>query len=89
MQYIEKKKTSSKYEEMFKLLAIGSNGIPESDIQQLNKLIDKNIRVLEISEEAINLLSSNQDRWNLVNNQVVITDQATLDKYNEIIKQEI
>ena len=89
MQYIEKKKTSSKYEEMFKLLAIGSNGIPESDIQQLNKLIDKNIRVLEISEEAINLLSSNQDKWNLVNNQVVFTDQATLDKYNEIIKQEI
>lgn len=89
MEYIEKENTSSKYEEMYKLLAIGSNGIPESDIKQLNKLIDKNIKVLEISDEAINLLSSNQDKWNLSNNQVMFTDQALLDKYNAIIKQEI
>jgi hypothetical protein len=89
MKYIEKKKTSSKYEEMYKVLTIGTNGIPESDILKLNQLIDKNIKVLEISEEAINLLSSNQDKWNLSNNQVMFTDQGLLDKYNAIIKQQI
>ncbi len=89
MEYITKKDVSSKYEEMYKSLAIGTNGIPENDVKELNSLIDKSIKVLDISEEAIDLLSTNQDKWNLTNNQVMFTDQTLLDKYNKIIKQEI
>ena len=89
MEYIKKKDVAPKYEEMYKTLAIGTNGIPESDIKTLNKLIDKSLKVLDISNEAIELLSSNQDKWKLVNNQVMFTDQSLVDKYNNIIKQEI
>jgi len=89
MDYIKKKDVAPKYEEMYKTLAIGTNGLPESDIKTLNKLIDKSLKVLDISNEAIELLSSNQDKWKLVNNQVMFTDQGLVDKYNNIIKQEI
>jgi len=89
MEYIEKENVSPKYEEMYKSLAIGSNGLPENDIKELNKLIDKSLKILDISEEALNLLSKNKDKWNLTNNQVMFKEQQLLDKYNAIIKKEI
>ena len=89
MEYIEKEDVPLKYKEMYKTLAIGSNGLPENDIKELNKLIDKSIKILNISEEALNLLSQNKDKWNLTNNQVMFKEQQLLDKYNAIVNKEI
>lgn len=86
MSYIEDKKLDEYYIELYKEEYVGDiereNGTEEVE-KSLNEILD----MLNIYEEVINMLSNNQNAWEIVGENIVFDDTELSNKYDELINK--
>lgn len=86
MSYIEDKNLDEYYIELYKEEYVGDieheNGTEEVE-KSLNEILD----MLNIYEEVINMLSNNQNAWEIVGENIVFDDTELSNKYDELINK--
>ncbi len=56
-----------------------------SATENLEKISDKINNILSVEEEVINLLSNNQDKWNVGEDKIIFKDTDLLNQYNTLV----
>lgn len=86
MSYINDKNLDKYYIELYKKEYVGDiehdNGTEEVE-KSLNEILD----MLNIYEEVINILSNNQNAWEIVGENIVFDDTELSNKYDELINK--
>ena len=84
MSYINDKGLDSYYTDLYKEEFVGDMETSESD-GIVESSIDEVISILNTSEEILNLLSENQDSWEIDGEIIVFSSESLSDKYNELV----
>ncbi len=86
MSYINDKNLDKYYIELYREEYVGDieydNGTEEVE-KSLNEILD----MLNIYEEVINMLSNNQNAWEIVGKNIVFDDTELSNKYDELINK--
>ena len=86
MSYIKDKNLDEYYIELYREEYVGDieydNGTEEVE-KSLNEILD----MLNIYEEVINMLSNNQNAWEIVGKNIVFDDTELSNKYDELINK--
>ena len=85
MSYINDKGLDEYYIDLYKQEFVGdmskaSNGEVESSIDEI-------VKVLDISENVLNLLSENPNSWEIEGENIVFNNESLSKEYNELINQ--
>lgn len=83
MSYINDKGLDDYYIDLYKREFVGD--ISSSDDNTLETSIDEVIEILNISENILNMLSENQDSWEINGENIVFETQDLTDEYNALI----
>ena len=83
MSYIENKGLDSYYTDLYEKEYIGD--INSIDLSELDNSIDELISILKMEDEVLNLLSDNPNSWTIQGENIVFSDNNTLDKYNNLV----
>ena len=84
MSYINDKGLDSYYTDLYKEEFVGDMETSESD-GIVESSIDEVISILNTSEEILNLLSENQDSWEIDGEIIVFSSESLSDEYNELV----
>ena len=84
MSYINGKELDSYYTDLYKNEFIGDMSSATQDTT-VQTSIDEVIEILNTSEEVLNLLSENQNDWEIVGKSIVFSNDTISNKYDELI----
>ena len=84
MSYINDKGLDSYYTDLYKNEFIGDMSSASQDTT-VQDSIDEVIGILNISEEVLNLLSENQDSWEINGENIVFNSESLSNQYDELI----
>lgn len=84
MSYINNKGLDSYYIDFYRNEFVGDMGKSEDD-GIVESSIDEIISILNTSEEILNLLSENQNDWEIVGKNIVFSNDTISNKYDELI----
>ena len=54
---------------------------------EVESSIDEIVRILDISEKVLNLLSENPNSWEIQGENIVFNNESLSNEYNELINQ--
>ncbi len=84
MSYINNKGLDSYYIDLYKKEFVGDmDSIPKDNT--VENSIDEIIEILNTSEEVLNLLSENQDTWEIQGENIAFSNKELSNKYDELI----
>ena len=83
MSYINDNGLDDYYIDLYKREFVGD--ISSSDDNTVETSIDEVIEILNISENILNMLSENQDSWEINGENIVFETQDLTDEYNALI----
>ena len=84
MSYINDKGLDSYYTDLYKNELMGDMDLASQDTT-VQDSIDEVISILNTSEEVLNLLSENQDAWEIEGENIVFNSDSLSNKYDELI----
>ena len=84
MSYINNKGLDSYYIDLYKKEFVGDMDSTPKD-NTVEKSIDEIIEILNTSEEVLNLLSENQDTWEIQGENIAFSNKELSNKYDELI----
>ena len=84
MSYINDKGLDSYYTDLYKNELMGDMGLASQDTT-VQDSIDEVISILNTSEEVLNLLSENQDAWEIEGENIVFNSDSLSNEYDELI----
>lgn len=83
MSYIEDKGLDSYYVDLYEQEYVGDmESVKDTTVEDS---IDEIISLLDTSEKVLNLLSNNQDTWNVEGENIVFSNDNLSNQYNELI----
>lgn len=83
MSYIDDKGLDSYYIDLYEKDVVGDmDSIKDTTVEDS---IDEIISLLNISEEILNLLSKNQDTWNLVGDNILFSNDSIRGQYDNLV----
>ena len=84
MSYINDKGLDSYYTDLYKEEFVGDMENAKSD-DEVENSIDDIISILNTSEEVLNLLSQNQDSWEIDGENIVFNSDSLSNQYDELV----
>ena len=84
MSYINDKGLDSYYIDLYKNEIVGDMSLASQDTT-VQDSIDEVIEILNTSEEVLNLLSENQESWEIDGENIVFDSENLSNQYNELI----
>ena len=84
MSYINSKGLDSYYTDLYRNELMGDMDLASQDMT-VQDSIDEVISILNTSEEVLNLLSENQDAWEIEGENIVFNSDSLSNKYDELI----
>ena len=84
MSYINNRGLDSYYIDFYRNEFVGDMGETEDD-GIVESSIDEIISILNTSEEILNLLSENQNDWEIIGKSIVFSNDTISNKYDELI----
>ena len=84
MSYISNKGLDSYYTDLYKNELMGDMDLASQDTT-VQDSIDEVIGILNTSEEVLNLLSGNQDAWDIEGENIVFNSDSLSNEYDELI----
>ena len=84
MSYINSKGLDSYYTDLYKNQLMGDMDLASQDTT-VQDSIDEVISILNTSEEVLNLLSENQDAWEIEGENIVFNSDSLSNEYDELI----
>lgn len=85
MSYINDKGLDEYYIDLYKQEFVGD--MSEASDGEVERSIDEIIKVLDISEQVLNLLSENQNAWEIEGENIVFNSESLSNQYDELINQ--
>lgn len=85
MSYINDKGLDEYYIDLYKQEFVGD--MSEASDGEVESSIDEIIKILDISEQVLNLLSENQNAWELEGENIVFNSETLSNQYDELINQ--
>lgn len=85
MSYINDKGLDEYYIDLYKQEFVGD--MSEASDGKVESSIDEIIKILDISEQVLNLLSENQNAWELEGENIVFNSETLSNQYDELINQ--
>ena len=85
MSYINDKGLDEYYIDLYKQEFVGD--MSEASDGEVESSIDEIIKILEISEQVLNLLSENQNAWEIEGENIVFNSETLSNQYDELINQ--
>lgn len=83
MSYIEDKGLDSYYVDLYEQEYVGDmESVKDTTVEDS---IDEIISLLDTSEKVLNLLSNNQDTWNVEGDNIVFSNDSIRNQYDELI----
>ena len=83
MSYIENKGLDSYYVDLYEQEYVGD--MESAKDTTVEDSIDEIISLLDTSEKVLNLLSNNQDTWNVEGDNIVFSNDSIRNQYDELI----
>ena len=83
MSYIEDKGLDSYYVDLYEQEYVGDMDFAKDTT--VEDSIDEIISLLDTSEKVLNLLSNNQDTWNVEGDNIVFSNDSIRNQYDELI----
>lgn len=83
MSYIEDKDLDSYYVDLYEQEYVGD--MDSAKDTTVEDSIDEIISLLDTSEKVLNLLSNNQDTWNVEGDNIVFSNDSIRNQYDELI----
>ena len=83
MSYIEDKGLDSYYVDLYEQEYVGD--MDSAKDTTVEDSIDETISLLDTSEKVLNLLSNNQDTWNVEGDNIVFSNDSIRNQYDELI----
>ena len=84
MSYINDKGLDSYYTDLYRNELMGDMNLASQDTT-VQDAIDEVISILNTSEEVLNLLSENQDAWEIEGENIVFNSESLSNEYDELI----
>ena len=84
MSYINDKGLDSYYIDLYKNELMGNMDLASQDTT-VQDSIDELISILNTSEEVLNLLSENQNAWEIEGEKIVFNSESLSNEYDELI----
>lgn len=85
MSYINDKGLDEYYIDLYKQEFVGD--MSEASDGKVESSIDEIIKILDISEQVLNLLSENQNAWEIEGENIVFNSETLSNQYDELINQ--
>ena len=85
MSYINDKGLDEYYIDVYKQEFVGD--MSEASDGEVESSIDEIIKILDISEQVLNLLSENQNAWEIEGENIVFNSETLSNQYDELINQ--
>ena len=85
MSYINDKGLDEYYIDLYKQEFVGD--MSEARDGEVESSIDEIVKVLDISENVLNLLSENPNSWEIEGENIVFNNESLSKEYNELINQ--
>ena len=85
MSYINDKGLDEYYIDLYKQEFVGD--MSEASDGEVESSIDEIIKILGISEQVLNLLSENQNAWEIEGENIVYNNESLSNQYDELINQ--
>ena len=85
MSYINDKGLDEYYIDLYKQEFVGD--MSEASDGEVESSIDEIIKILDISEQVLNLLSENQNAWEIEGENIVFNSETLSNQYDELINQ--
>ncbi len=85
MSYINDKGLDEYYIDLYKQEFVGD--MSEASDGEVESSIDEIIKILGISEQVLNLLSENQNAWEIEGENIVFNSETLSNQYDELINQ--
>ena len=85
MSYINDKGLDEYYIDLYKQEFVGD--MSEASDGEVESTIDEIIKILDISEQVLNLLSENQNAWEIEGENIVFNNESLSNQYDELINQ--
>ena len=85
MSYINDKGLDEYYIDLYKQEFVGD--MSEASDGEVESSIDEIIKILDISEQVLNLLSENQNAWEIEGENIVFNNESLSNQYDELINQ--
>lgn len=83
MSYINDKGLDEYYIDLYKQEFVGD--MSEASDGEVESSIDEIIKILDISEQVLNLLSENQNAWEIEGENIVFNSETLSNQYDELI----
>ena len=85
MSYINDRGLDEYYIDLYKQEFVGD--MSEASDGEVESSIDEIIKILDISEQVLNLLSENQNAWEIEGENIVFNSETLSNQYDELINQ--
>ena len=85
MSYINDKGLDEYYIDLYKQEFVGD--MSEASDGEVESSIDEIVKILDISEKVLNLLSENPNSWEIQGENIVFNNESLSNEYNELINQ--
>ena len=85
MSYINDRGLDEYYIDLYKQEFVGD--MSEASDGEVESSIDEIIKILDISEQVLNLLSENQNAWEIEGENIVFNNESLSNQYDELINQ--
>ena len=87
MSYIENKNLDDYYIDLYKEIALSEDTALEEDNAEIEASLDEATRILDIESQVINLLSENQNSWEIDEDTIVFNNATLQNQYNDLVGQ--
>lgn len=87
MSYIENKNLDDYYIDLYKEIALSEDTALEEDNAEIEASLEEATRILDIESQVINLLSENQNSWEIDEDTIVFNNATLQNQYNDLVGQ--
>ena len=87
MSYIENKNLDDYYVDLYKEIALSEDTALDEDNAEIEASLDEATRILDIESQVINLLSENQNSWEIDGDTIVFNNATLQNQYNDLVGQ--
>ena len=87
MSYIENKNLDDYYVDLYKEIALSEDTALDEDNAEIEASLDEATRILDIESQVINLLSENQNSWEIDGDTIVFNNSTLQNQYNDLVGQ--
>ena len=87
MSYIENKNLDDYYIDLYKEIALSEDTALEEDNAEIEASLEEATRILDIESQVINLLSENQNSWEVEGDTIVFNNETLQNQYNDLVGQ--